>query len=412
MNFENIIGRLKPAKEEKKKAEESIKAFISKIRLPKGAKIVVGGSYAKGTWISGKHDIDLFASFDLKKYSEKSNTIADILENSIKRIEHKRVHGSRDYFEIKNGSYTYEIIPILEIAKAEQALNITDVSPLHTKWVKKNIDGKQADEARLLKAFLIAQKIYGAESYIRGFSGYACEILIAHFKTFEKLMKAVSKWKKDKVIIDIEKYYDPKKVLLQLNSSKTQSKLVIIDPVQKDRNVTAALSDESFEIFKKSSALFISRPSEEFFTLKKKTAENLKKESKTMKTIVIEAVPLDGKKDVENTKILKIKEHIEQKLERNGFKVYESGVEWNEKPLMWITTNKKISDYLIFKGPPVASTEHLSRFKKIHGKQVFIKGSKSFARLKREFTEPANFILKTIKKDQYIAERVKKVMLK
>ncbi len=411
MNLEKIIGRLRPAKEEKKKAEESIKAFISKIRLPKGAKIVMGGSYAKGTWISGMHDIDLFASFNYKKYKDKSDKLADILQTSIRRIEHKRVHGSRDYFEAKSGKYNFEIIPILEISKSGQALNITDVSPLHTKWVKRNIDEKKADGVRLLKAFFIAQGLYGAESYIRGFSGYASEILIANYNTFEKVLKAAVKWKNDKIIIDIEKHHHPRTILSELNASKIQSPLIIIDPVQKDRNVTAALSNDAFEAFKKSSFEFISKPTEEFFEAKKKTPDQLKKKSKTRETLVIEAVPLDGKKDVVYTKILKVKEHIEQKLDHHGFKVYKSGVEWNENPLIWIETDKKLPNHTIVKGPPTNSAEHLDRFKKIHGKQVFIKGRKSYAKLKREFTDPKILVSSIVKKDPYINERAKKVIL-
>ena len=108
------------------------------------------------------------------------------------------------------------------------ALNIIDISPLHTVFVKKH--KKLNDEIRLAKQFCRAQDCYGAESYINGFSGYSCELLVIHYGSFKKLARKAAKWK-PKVVIDILKKYKGKNPLEELNPSKTQSPLVIIDPV-------------------------------------------------------------------------------------------------------------------------------------------------------------------------------------
>ena len=70
---------------------------------------------------------------------------------------------------------------------------------------------------------------------------------------------------KDKVIIDPENYYKGRNILDEMNKSKTYSPIVIIDPVQAERNAAAALSIEKFESFKAASLQFLRNPSVKFF---------------------------------------------------------------------------------------------------------------------------------------------------
>ena len=414
MDYGKVIERLSPSREEQKRAEQAIECFLSRMGRIKDAKVLVGGSFAKGTWITGMYDIDVFVCFDYKRYSEKSGVLSELLEKvlKIKKIGCKRIHGSRDYFEVKAGGYSFDVIPILEILNAKQAKNTTDCSPLHTKWVKKNIDKKLADQVRLLKAFCAAQKCYGAESYIKGFSGYACEILTAHYGSFITVARAASKWSEDKkTVIDCDGHYKSKNALAVMNVSKTQSPLVIIDPVQKDRNAAAASSTETFGRFRHAAAKLLLNPSEKFFTISITTPEQLKRKSKSRNVIVLEAVPMEGKDDVVYTKILKAGEHIKQKLEFNGFKIYDSGIEWNKNPLLWIVTDKRIDRHTITEGPPLNAKSHVERFRKAHKGGVFVKGKKAYARIKRAHTEPSTLLKAIIRSDSYIKERAKRVIL-
>ena len=54
----------------------------------------------------------------------------------------------------------------------------------------------------------------------------------------------------EKTVMDIKKFYKNKNILFEINKSKLTSPLVIIDPVQKERNAAAALDHEKFEIIK------------------------------------------------------------------------------------------------------------------------------------------------------------------
>lgn len=157
--LDEVRKDINPTKQEEKELMAKVKSVLDKINGKlKNARAILGGSGAKKTWLRKTHDADLFVLFD---YKSKSNELSDILEKVLKKIFPKivRLHGSRDYFQIKEKGFIFEIIPILNIKKAEQAKNITDVSPLHAAWVKKH--SKLKDDIRLTKQFCKAADVYG-----------------------------------------------------------------------------------------------------------------------------------------------------------------------------------------------------------------------------------------------------------
>ncbi len=411
-----VLKQIKPSKEEEELVNKKADIILKKINANlKDAEAMLGGSGAKSTWLSGVHDIDIYVCFSYDKYKDKSSQIADILETSLKKIFPKiaRLHGSRDYFQIKEDNYVFEIVPILKIENAEQALNITDISPLHVKWVKEHPE--YSDEIRLTKQFCRANNIYGAESYIRGLSGYNCEILAIHHKGFLNLVKSASKWS-EKVILDPENHYkDAKDILQNLNLSKKISPLIIIDPVQKERNTAAALGKEKFDLFRKICKRFIKAPSEDFFKMKKITIEDIKQKAEKNKLITLEAISLKGKEDVIGSKLLKIHEYIIKILEKDDFKLIDSGWIWDkeEKALFWyILDKKKLNPYKKWIGPPMQAVHHVMEFKKIHkGEKMYIEKNKMCADIKRKYIEPEPFIRNLIKKDKYILEKIKEIKL-
>ena len=158
------------------------------------AEVFIGGSLAKGTLIKkDKYDIDIFIRFD-EKYRDKD--ISGLLESAIEK-KARKIHGSRDYYQIARGNTIIEIIPVIKIKKPEEAGNITDLSYFHVNYVKRNLNEKMRKEVLLLKKFFKAAKVYGAESYINGFSGYGAECLIIVYKSFEKALKELLKVKEN-----------------------------------------------------------------------------------------------------------------------------------------------------------------------------------------------------------------------
>ncbi|MBW3022630.1 CCA tRNA nucleotidyltransferase [Candidatus Woesearchaeota archaeon] len=401
MDLEKIKKKLRPdEKPIRKKVDEILKKLNKEIKAKKiSAEAVAGGSIAKGTFIKGDYDVDIFVKFS-KKY--KTDKLADLLEKCIKKFRPERLHGSRDYFQIKVGRLIFEIVPVYNINSADEVVNITDASPLHFRWVREQLEKNPhlADEIRLAKAFCKAQEIYGAESYIRGFSGHVLDIITIYYSSFTNLLKNASRWK-EKQVID---FYDVYKgnALKKLNRSKTESPLIVIDPVQPERNASASLSTEIFNKFIAESKHFISKPSEKFFEKEKFSLSKIKKK----KAIIIQAAALKGKRDVVGSKLLKAFEKIKTQLKKNGFELKESGWKWNGSAYYWfVFKSKNIPKTYTREGPPVNAKKNAENFKEKH-KSTFVKSKRLYAKVEREFTD-AKKCLSAVIKSEFLKEYYK-----
>lgn len=409
--LDEVLKEIQPDRNYEKEIFSKLNFIIKKInKNQKNIKAVLGGSGAKGTWLK-TFDADIFVLFNYNKFKDKSEKLSDILEKNLKnRFKNvTRLHGSRDYFQIKQGNFTFEIVPILKIKKAGQAKNITDVSPLHSNWVKRH--KKLVNEMKLTKQFCQAQNIYGAESYIRGFSGYVCEILTVYYGSFLNLIKNAAKWN-GKVVIDVEKYYKGKDVFKLVNTSKLVSPLIVIDPVQKDRNAAAALSIGKFEAFKKAAREFLKRPSKEFFIKKSLSLLFLKEKTKNNELITLKVKPLAGKIDIVGSKLSKIYEFLKEQLRSHDFKIIKADWEWDKKNatfFYFLLDKKPLPKFAEIEGPPIKLKGHIANFKKMH-KKTFARNGRIFALEKREFTQPIG-LLKSIVNSQFVKERGKPISI-
>ena len=399
-----ILEEIRPSEEERKKVKNLIDSVFKSIKV-KEAKLELGGSYAKDTFLSGNYDIDVFVKFPYEKYKDKD--ISKILDKGI-RIKHKKLHGSRDYFQFQKEKYTFEFIPVLDIKNSKNARNITDVSPLHKKWVVKNL--KNHDDVRLMKKFCRAQEVYGAESYIKGFSGYVLEILIVNYGNFLNAMKNISAWKLP-VCIDVKKYYKSKEeAFKKINKSKRENELLIIDPTQKDRNAAAAISKEKIEILINSCKNYLHNPSEDFFVEKTINIEDLKVESAGNKLLLIRVNPVKGKKDVVGSKLLKSYSYIESSLKKFDFKVIKSGWSFDHNSVFYyIVKDETLSDTVIHYGPPIEHENYVAKFRKKH-KNTRVKDGKIFVE-KRRKVKNLKVFSKVIEKDEYLKDKIKNIKI-
>jgi len=329
--------------------------------------------------------------------------LSDILEKRLK-LKLERLHGSRDYFHYHD-EITFELVPILKITKSTQAENITDISPLHAKWVNKKVVDK--DQVRLIKAFMKCIGVYGAESYIQGFSGYVVEILIAKYGTFRKLVSAATKWT-PKTQIDIEKHH--KNILLEVNTSKLVSPLIVIDPVQAGRNAAAGLNQENFDVFVQACRSFIKKPEASYFYKKPINKKSLSQEHKNLVYLTVKGKR--GKEDVVGGKLLKVFNYIHTQLEANDFVVLDKGWEYDKKTMgvFWYSLKEsKLTTTKEWEGPPIVAKEHVSMFKKKY-RNAKKKGNRLFATIKRKHRRPES-LLKNIMKESYVKEKVVRIEL-
>ncbi len=421
--MDKIISKIKKEIEPDLKIIKKIDSFAEKInrtikKLNINAECIKGGSTAKKTFLKDDHDIDLFIRFDFEEYKDKNEELSDILEKILEKtkIKFKRVHGSRDYFQYEDNKLFYEMVPVLKVNNYKKAINVTDMSPLHVEWVNKHLNKRLRDDIRVTKQFCKSIGVYGAESYINGFSGHIVDILVIYYGSFVKLLKNAVKWE-SKVIIDIEKHL--KNPLKELNDAKLQSPIVIVDPVQPDRNAASALSMEKFNIFKQKADQFLKNPTKDFFRIKKIDRDyiiNIFRETKkslpgkNIKLMALKIIPLEGKNDVVGSKILKVFDFININMEKNDFNIIKSG--WDTNSFQWIyfiNEDIELSDCIIKTGPPLDEKEHCDDFKNTHSsEETFIKNNRIYLKTKRKYLKPDELIENLIN-TPYIKNKIKKI---
>ncbi|NQU79786.1 nucleotidyltransferase domain-containing protein [Candidatus Woesearchaeota archaeon] len=405
--LEKEVKKIKPVRNGlKKEVNNFLKQINTEIRNSKiKAKAVIGGSMAKDTHLAGDHDCDIFVKFD-RIY--QGDDISIILGKLLKSIKHEIVHGSRDYFRVNN-TIKFEIVPVLDIIDPKEADNVTDMSPLHVAWVKQHKGFN--DEIRLAKQFCKSCKVYGAESYIKGFSGHVLDILVIYYKGFIGLLKASQKWK-EKEVVDPEKHYK-KDALNKLNRSKIDSPIIVIDPVLPERNAAAALSYEKLEMFQKAAADFIKLPTEESFVVHQVTEKDIRSKVGEDKLILLHVIPMIGKEDVVGAKLLKAYQQINNQIRFYDFTIKFTDWTWNKKrkAMFWyVVEPKDLVPIRKWIGPPLTEKERVKSFKLKYIK-TFTEDGRICTYVKRKYVRSEDLIRDIITSDEHLYEKVKTVRM-
>jgi tRNA nucleotidyltransferase (CCA-adding enzyme) len=374
------------------------------------ATVMIGGSVGKGTFLRGNFDVDIFVRFS-SRY--ESAALADLLAKALAPLHPIRMHGSRDYFQIQE-QFLFEIVPVLAISSYKHAKNVTDMSPLHVEYVRSALkDHPQlADEIRLAKQFCKSIGVYGAESYIKGFSGHVLDLLIIHYGSFVNLLAAAEKWNERQVIDPSLLLDNPEK---ELNPAKRVSPLILVDPLQPDRNAAAALSKEQYVVFKKEAAAFLHHPLPSFFVVKHLDQQYLQERKATLGKqallVVITVQPHLEKNDVAGAKVLKAFEFFRKQIKKD-FSMLDANWEFqsDRAVLFAAVTKEELSEYEERQGPPLTSKKNYQEFlSKHHHQRVFVKNKRVYALVKRDARTFREIVKKTCS-DPYFSERVKKII--
>jgi len=391
--LKEVLEKVKPSKQELNEISKTLKANLKRVeanikRNRINADVFVGGSFAKRTLIKkDSYDIDVFIRFD-KKY--KDSLLSGITEKLLHGIRTQRIHGSRDYFKARAAENLFlEFVPVRRIKNPKQAENVTDLSYSHVNYIRKKVKSeKLLDEIRLAKAFCYANGAYGAESYVQGFSGYGLELLIYHYKTFIKFVKAVAKMDVNKkTIIDIEKHHKNKShVLMDINAAKLQSPVILVDPTYKQRNVLAALSVETFRKFQRTCRDFLKKPLINFFEPEIIDLSKIESDAdrRGYEFILLEIKTNRQEGDIAGSKLLKFHRHLCKEAER-FFDIKAKGFEYNKGKTARVFLVAEVKPFILITGPLVTQIKHTKRFRNMY-KNISVKNSRLYAKLQMKAT--------------------------
>ncbi|MEE3213414.1 MAG: CCA tRNA nucleotidyltransferase [Thermoproteota archaeon] len=264
-----------------------------------------GGSYAKGTWTPEKIDVDIFVklkkSTSGKKFSELGKKIGF---NALKKYNPYVRYSEHPFVEAMIDGTLVNVVPCYDVKKGEWK-SAADRSTFHTEFMSEKLTGQMKNDISLLKCMMKSNGVYGAEIANQGFSGYVTEVLVYYFGSFSNVMKEISKVNKNTRIGE--------------SSRKFNSAIIIIDPIDSNRNLGAAISMENVARFVLLSRKYLKKPSLSFFRNKKMKP---KKEKEIVKnTVVVNFSYKKRSEDIIFGQIKRAANSFESQLTQEGFRV-------------------------------------------------------------------------------------------
>ena len=209
--------------------------------------------------LRGTSDIDIFIFFDQDTPEEKLKELGLKYGHTItKRLGGKSTekYASHPYVTAEIDGFMVDFVPCYKIKDATELKSAVDRTPLHTKYVKEHLNNPE--QVLLLKQFMRSIGVYGANTEVNGFSGYLCEILIMKYGSFEEVLKESQNWSFE-MGIDLEDW-DTEANFYGMNYA-----LIVIDPVDGNRNVAAALSRQKMVEFQLAAFNYLRSDNKELF---------------------------------------------------------------------------------------------------------------------------------------------------
>ncbi len=347
-----------------KKLEKRVAAAAK--RLGVEAVVRVEGSVAKDTWLSEEPDVDVFMrvppAIPRTQLGEVCLKVAKLATKGSRHVERFAEH---PYLEAFVEGTRVNVVPCYT-AKPGEWLSATDRTPFHTDYVNKRLTGELRGEVRLLKKFMKSIGSYGAEIKTGGFSGYLCELLILHYRSFLNVVEAFA-GHKQRLVIDLEGFYTNRNRELDL---LFEEPLVVVDPADKARNVASAVRKNRLYMFVAASQAFLKKPTLGFFYPPKtvplaprKLQQELKKRGSKIVFVVfgkIDAVP-----DILWGQLYKSQRSLRRLIELSDFTVLRE-VSWSdEKELNTFVFELEdccIPSVKLHLGPPLDKEKERKRF--------------------------------------------------
>ncbi len=314
-----------------------------------------GGSYAKETWTPEKIDIDIFVKFK-KTTNEKEFEIIGkkIGFGSLKKFKPYVRYSEHPFVEADINGVGVNVVPCYDIKNGEWK-SAADRSTFHTEFMSANLTGPMKDDIRILKCFLKLNGMYGAEIAKQGFSGYVCESLVYYLGSFENVLKKMAKLQNNEMIGE--------------SPRKFESPVVIIDPIDRNRNLGAAISIDNITNFVLIARSFLKKNSISYF--KEKTNMKIPKEL-AKDTLVINFKYKKRSEDIIYGQIKRASSSIESQLNKEGFNVLRNDAiayDENKASLLFLFESLTISKNEVRSGPEVFSSEFASKFININSKK-------------------------------------------
>lgn len=386
--LKTVLKDVKPTEKEMEITTAYANDIVKRLKkaVPKSVEIVSVGSVARGTQIRGTSDIDIFLlfpkNFTKEQAAEKGMEVAKSIVSKHKNERFEIKYAQHPYVRLILGDMgiTADIVPAFKINNALERITAVDRTPLHNKFVNEHLDSEQKDNVRLLKAFLNAHRIHGADVETEGFSGYLCELLIYQYESFIDLISKMADLQLPLVVLPSRKVIlDPKGAEAKALVKRFNSDFVVVDPTDDNRNVAAAVSKESLARFVVASRLLFHSPTLDFFygpkysdVYTERKLMRLRKEL-GLDIYLIHFKVKDVAEDIIWQQLRRFEARLNNELRENGFDpaVSLENVSKEEGIIAFFMKTYTIS-HSVARGPSIYMHEASSRFTRAHTKSLGI----------------------------------------
>ncbi|MHC1573882.1 MAG: CCA tRNA nucleotidyltransferase [Candidatus Syntropharchaeales archaeon] len=410
--FKEVLKRVKPDESEVRRLSRFAHFIMKKVHDAAEElsidieDVMLVGSAARGTWVSGEHDVDLFMLFEPPQMRAelelngievgKRVVSKDYSDEEFNCIAYEKEYAEHPYIKAVFGDaagsrYAVDIVPCFAVQDPSRIESAVDRTPFHNRYILSKIKGLE-DEVLLLKQFMRGIGVYGSELRLQGFSGYLTELLIINYGSFLDVLKEASiSWKKG-MIIDIESH----------GNYADNDPLIAIDPVDPMRNVAAALSIDNFARFIDGAARFLDDPSIDFFfppqvegICSDEFCSILTERGTRMLFVVFDAPPLV--EDILFPQLRRSAEAAVELLQREGFSIHREAI-WAEKEHAVILLELEVSELPRIKkhiGPPVWNHKHASKFRSKYQDArfgIYIEDGRYVVDIERRYTYAGDFL--------------------
>jgi len=403
-----VLEKITPSREDYREMKDACARLLHAIEseasgIDEGVEALLVGSVSRDTWLNYEKDIDVFLRFPERFSKEELEDVVTGIGKRLLKMPEKR-YAEHPYIKGEFEGHMVEIVPCYRIKDASELRSSVDRTPFHDEFVKKNLNDRR-QEVRLLKQFLKGIGCYGAEAEVEGFSGYLCELLVIRYGSFEEVLKGASSWSYG-TLLDLEGK--------KRHGEFEDSALVFIDPVDRERNVARALSEENFYRFAYAAKEFLKGQRFAFFFPEKRKfdREDLLERYRARGTalLALSFERPDVIEDILYPQLRKAEKLLLGLLKRNGFSVIGSDFRVSELvTLLFELESLEIPEAKLHLGPEVNSPHEerfLDKYREFEDKlcEPFIDGGRWHIFLKREHSS-ATALIQTFLKAEKLAER-------
>ncbi len=266
-------------------------------RYPEVKDAILGGSFAKDTWLRGLADLDIFVRLEVGTPEETFEKIGlAVGAEAMRGFPRGKKYAQHPYTEATVEGVRVNIVPCYAVS-GKQWKSAADRSPFHVQLVRR-LPVDQKLQVRLLKRFMKGVGVYGAEIEVRGFSGYAAEVLVIRDGDFLSVIKRFARMK----------------------PSSEERLFTLPDPVDDGRDLAVAISGDRLGTMVLASREFLSRPGPVFF-------EEMKAKTHPSLNGLVVAVVFKHKRlseDILWGELRKTLKHLVRHAEGRGFKIARS----------------------------------------------------------------------------------------